>query len=301
MTATRLSLNALRAYEASARLNSMTLAAEELAVTHGAISRHVRALEETLGLPLLRRTGYSVLPTEHGARLMDGLSAGFSLIDASVAQLRPGPLTLSCSSTIMMAWVLPRIGAFHALHSEVDLRFNINYKQVDLVRDEVSVAIRNSMIEPPKNVITRDLLVEWIGPVCAPAYAATLAAAGPFDPAKAQRLATKTRPQAWREWQEAYNGGGQPSAELAAHDPFEHFFMLIQAAVCGLGLAVVPKMLVESELASGRLVAPLGFLAGPHRLVLWIAPHLRSRADMRAVLSWLDREMQAANGVDRPG
>jgi len=63
----------------------------------------------------------------------------------------------------------------------------------------------------------------------------------------------------------------------------------------------VPKMLVESELASGRLVAPLGFLAGPHRLVLWIAPHLRSRADMRAVLSWLDREMQAANGVDRPG
>jgi DNA-binding transcriptional LysR family regulator len=89
----RPSLNALHTFEAVARLRSMTLAAAELCVTHGAVSRQIKALEETLGLALLRRTAHASEPTAEGLRLAEGLGAAFGLIDASLEQLQPGPLT----------------------------------------------------------------------------------------------------------------------------------------------------------------------------------------------------------------
>src|ERR1700754_5097437 len=109
MQTPRPSLNALRAFEAVARLRSMTLAAQELCVTHGAISRQVKALEDTLGLTLLVRSAQSSDPTPEGRRLAEGLTTAFNLIDASIEQLKPEPLTLSCSATIMMNWLIPRI------------------------------------------------------------------------------------------------------------------------------------------------------------------------------------------------
>ncbi len=89
------SLYALRAFEAAARLRSMSAAANELSVTHGAISRHIRALEDTLGVTLLTRGPFSSDPTPEGLRLAEGLAAAFSAIDAAVEQVKPGPLTLS--------------------------------------------------------------------------------------------------------------------------------------------------------------------------------------------------------------
>src|SRR5512134_1128414 len=169
-TTPRPSLNALRAFEATARLGSMTAAAAELFVTHGAVSRHIRSLEDQLGLLLLDRSGQSTAPTPDGTRLAEGLSSAFRLIQASVEQLKPAPLTLSCSSSIMMYWLLPRIGAFHRKHPDVELQFNVNYGQVDFVWENVSVAIRLSSIAPPEDAHVRELIVEWIGPVCSPEY-----------------------------------------------------------------------------------------------------------------------------------
>ena len=104
MGAKRPSLNALRALEATVRLSSMTAAAEELSVTHGAVSRHIKSLEEMFGIPLLLRGPRSVQATPEGGRLASELSRAFALIASSVEQLQPSPLTLSCSSTIMMSW-----------------------------------------------------------------------------------------------------------------------------------------------------------------------------------------------------
>src|SRR6185295_4004059 len=92
------SLNALRAFEAAARRRSMTLAADELCVTHGAVSRHIKSLEAVLGLPLLIRGARSVEPTPEGLRLAEGLRAAFSLVQSSIEHVRPSPLVLSCSS-----------------------------------------------------------------------------------------------------------------------------------------------------------------------------------------------------------
>jgi LysR family glycine cleavage system transcriptional activator len=283
----RPSLNALRALEATVRLSSMTAAADELSVTHGAISRHVKSLEEMFGTPLLLRGTRSVGPTPEGARLASELSSAFALIASSVEQLQPGPLTLSCSSTIMMYWLIPRIGSFHELHPEIELRFNMNYDRIDFVRDEISVAIRNSMIEPPKDVIIKDLADEWIGPVCSPEYAAKHFATA-ADLHQCTLMSTKTRLNGWTDWVNS----SACSLQLRSQKSYDHFYLLIQAAACGLGVAMVPKILVLDDLRSGKLVAPLGFVVGPFKLVLWIAPHLRSRSETKALVEWLTKEFR---------
>jgi LysR family glycine cleavage system transcriptional activator len=285
--AKRPSLNALRALEATVRLSSMTAAAEELSVTHGAISRHIKSLEEIFCIPLLLRGPRSVQPTPEGGRLASELSRAFDLIASSVERLQPGPLTLSCSSTIMMSWLIPRIGAFHELHPDIELRFNMNYDRIDFVRDEISVAIRVSMIEPPKEVIIKNMVDEWIGPVCSPEYASKHFKA-PSDLDRCALMATKTRPAGWADW--ARKSGH--SFELRPQRFFDHFYLLIQAAACGLGVAIVPKILVLDDLRSGKLVAPSGFVTGPYKIVLWIAPHLRARSETKALVNWLTNEFR---------
>ena len=234
------------------RLSSMTAAAEELSVTHGAISRHIKTLEEMFGIPLLVRGARSVQPTPEGGRLASDLSRAFDLIASSVEQLKPGPLTLSCSSTIMMSWLIPRIGAFHEQHPDIELRFNMNYDRIDFVRDEISVAIRGSMIEPPKEVIIKEMIDEWIGPVCSPDYASRHFKA-PGDLDRCVLLATKTRPRGWTDWARISGQSHEPRPRRF----YEHFYLLIQAAACGLGVALVPKILVLDDLRSGKLLAPL--------------------------------------------
>ena len=290
MGAKRPSLNALRALEATVRLSSMTAAADELSVTHGAVSRHVKSLEEMFGIPLLLRGVRSVQATPEGARLATELSRAFTLITSSVDQLQPGPLTLSCSSTIMMSWLIPRLGVFHDQYPDIELRFNTNYDRIDFVRDEISVAIRNNMIEPPKEVIIKDMVDEWIGPVCSPEYAAKhFTAFSELD--RCILLGSKTRPGGWVDWVKM----SDQSRELRVQKSYDHFYMLIQAAACGLGVAMVPKILVLDDLRSGKLVAPLGFVAGPFKIVLWVAPHLRARHETKALVDWLTKEFR------RPG
>ena len=280
----RLPLNALRAFEAAARTGSMTAAAADLQVTHGAISRQVKALEAQVGLPLLQRLPRGLSLTSEGAALAEGLADAFDRIRLVLARVEPRPMTLSCSATMMMYWLLPRLGDFKRAHPMVELRLDVNYGAVDFVRDEVSVAIRNSMYQPPPNALSETLVREEVGPVCHPAYAAGLRLHAAPDLARVRLLTTATRPRAWAEWTAAV---GHPAFPVPPSEVYEHFYLVVQAAACGLGLAIVPRLLVESEIAAGHLVAPLGFVEGPHSLELWTAEHLRGRADVDSLLTWL--------------
>jgi LysR family glycine cleavage system transcriptional activator len=289
-TPPRLSLNALRAFEATARLHSFSAAAEELSVTHGAVSRHIRMLEDSLGLALLTRSAQGAMPTDEGQRLADGLSTAFSLIQSSVEQLKPGPLTLACSESIMMYWLIPRLNRFKEAHPEVELRFNMSHGPLDFARDSVSVAIRLSSIEPPKDVVRADVAHEWVGPVCSPQYLRLKRIESVSDLARAKLMVSRTRPSAWADWARCSGG---IDMELRVDEVFDHFYLLIQGARCGLGLANVPRMLVRDDLTSGTLVAPLGFVRGPNRLSIWIAPHLSRRSDVVKLVDWLHDELRA--------
>ena len=290
MASPRLSLNALRAFEATARLQSFNAAANELAVTHGAVSRHIRMLEDALGLPLLNRSAHGTKPTQEGRRFAEGLSQAFNLIQSSIEQVRPGPLTLSCSESIMMYWLIPRLARFQEAHPEVELRYNMSHGTVDFARDNIGVAIRLSTIEPPPEVVRSDVITEWIGPVCSAEYLRTLRLTTAADLSHARLMVSRTRPDAWLDWSRC---DGQDCGDLRTDEVFDHFYLLIQAAKCGLGLANVPRMLVRDDLNSGALVAPLGFAAGPNRLVIWVAPHLSQRADTVKLVDWLTDELRA--------
>ena len=242
MNPSRLSLNALRAFEATARLRSFSAAADELSVTHGAVSRHVRMLEDSLGLPLLTRGAQGAEPTSEGQRLLEGLSTAFGLIQSSVERLKPGPLTLSCSESIMMYWLIPRLARFKDNNPDVELRFNMSHGPVDFTRDNISVAIRLSSIEPPRDAVRTDVAHEWVGPVCSPEYLRNMRIKSAADLPRARLMVSRTRPNAWTDWAACSQ---QSSADLRIDEAFEHFYLLIQGARCGLGVANVPRMLVR--------------------------------------------------------
>ncbi len=294
MAFSRLSLNALRAFEATARLRSFSAAAIELSVTHGAVSRHVRLLEDTLGLQLLKRSAHGTEPTAEGQRMAEGLSTAFNLIQSTVEQLKPGPLTLSCSESIMMYWLIPRLARFQEANPEVELRFNMGHGSVDFTRDNISVAIRLSTIDPPKEVVRSDVVTEWIGPVCSAAYLRNLRLKSAADLSRARLMVSRTRPKAWSDWSRSC---GADLGDLSIDDAFDHFYLLIQAAKCGLGLANVPRMLVRDDLSNGTLVAPLGFAAGPNKLALWVAPPFRRRPDAVKLVDWLTDELRGELGL----
>lgn len=285
------SLNALRAFEATARLRSFSEAANELSVTHGAVSRHVRSLEETLGIQLLHRNAHSTDTTPQGSRLAEGLSSAFNLIQASIEQLMSGPITLSCSESIMMYWLIPRIARFQKAHPMIDLRVNMSSSLEDFSRENISVAIRLSTRELPKGALKRDVVDEWIGPVCSAEYMQSARIQSVEDLGRTRLLATKTRPLAWSEW---LRTSGHASTGPKIADSFEHFYLMIQAAKCGLGVANVPRMLVRDDLSAGTLVAPFGFVPGPNKVSLWIAAHQSARPETIALEDWLIEELQKA-------
>ncbi len=289
MALSRLSLNALRAFEATARLRSFSAAALELSVTHGAVSRHIRLLEDGLGSPLLKRSAQGTEPTAEGERLAESLSRAFDLIQSSIEQFKPGPLTLSCSESIMMYWLIPRLARFQEANPALELRFNMSFGSVDFTRDNISVAIRLSTIDAPKEAIRTDVVTEWIGPVCSAEYLRTVGLRTATDLARARLMVSRTRPHAWTDWSRSC---GQELGDLPIDHAFDHFYLLIQAAKCGLGLANVPRMLVRDDLISGALVAPLGFSAGPNKLALWVAPALSRRPDTVKLVDWLTDELR---------
>lgn len=294
------SLVALRAFEAAARHCSMSRAAQELCVTHGAVSRHIKALEATLGVTLMMRGGIGG-PTPEGQRLAEGLSTAFGLIQATLREMRPGPLTLSCSASIMLCWLIPRMAGFHSRHPHVRVELNMNYDKVDFNREKISLAIRSSTITPPRDALIRDLGTEWIGPVCSPDYLAAHNIKTPEDLLGADLISSNTRPEAWWDWAQVTGNG---ALDLSVQRSFEHFYLLIQAAACGLGVAVVPHMLALSELQSKRLVAPFGFVPGGRHLKIWIAPQIAAHPDIKALETWLLDEMNSLGtppGCQAPG
>jgi DNA-binding transcriptional LysR family regulator len=285
----RLPLNSLRAFEAAARLGSMSAAAAELFVTHGAISRHVHALEQRYGLPLLDRLPRSVVPTPEGAPLAAQLAEAFRLMQEAVTRLAPGPMTLSCSATIMMKWLIPKLSEFKTVNPGIEIRLNMSHGEVNFVRDQISLAIRNSMYRAPQDVVIEPLLREQIGPVCHPDYVAAVGISSVESLTRARLLETATRPGAWQGWAQLVGAG---HVGLAVHERYEHFYLAIQAASSQLGVTLAPRYLVQEELASGMLVAPFGFVDSPHTLDLWIAPHERRRDDVRKLASWIKQRME---------
>ncbi len=255
------SLNALRAFEAAARLGSVSQAAGELHVTHGAVSRHIRALEDALGRPLFVRDGRGLALTADGHRLRDSAGEAFGMLQAGWSALQRGPrataLVLGCPGSLLARWVIPRLERLAHDLPDLTLHLSAQEGRIDLAAAGLDAALLLGEAPWPASWEVWPLAPEQIGPVLSPQHArfAALREAPPQALLDEPVLHTVSRPQAWPRWLAAHQLHDAPRLGTG----FDHLTYLLEAAVAGLGVAIAPRELVQADLDSGRLVAPWGF------------------------------------------
>jgi DNA-binding transcriptional LysR family regulator len=250
------SLAALQVFDAAARHMSFTRAAADLNVTQSAVSRQMRELEEFLGQPLFHRIKQRLVMTEAGEAYAAAVRELLGQAEAATLQVmayngKGGVLTVALLPTFGARWLVPRLGDFMARHKDIQLNLVSQVKPFDFQGSGIDAAIHFGSAVWPDAVCHR-LMGEVIVPVGAPSLLGGLKElARPEDVGGYPLLQLTTRPQAWAQWLRAV---GVTHLD-AAHGPrFEEFHMIIQAAIAGLGLAVLPRFLIQEELASGRLV-----------------------------------------------
>ena len=273
------SLNALRAFEAMARTGRATLAAEELSVTHSAVSRQVKALEATLGVRLFQGPKHRLTLTPAGQALLPSLTQAFDEIAAAVRRLRSDgeDLRLAVNASVSVKWLIPRLGDFAQRHPGIQLHLEELAPQATSHRGAQAV-VRIVPAARLSDPLVTPFIQNHIGPVMTPALAERFAA----DPLAAPRLAAQSHPQGWAIWAAVAGYELPPAPE----QPFPHVHFALDAALAGLGVAIASWPLVADEIAEGRLVAPLGFRRAESAFALIAAPGGESRA-LAAFRRWL--------------
>ncbi|MFD0146730.1 MULTISPECIES: LysR substrate-binding domain-containing protein [unclassified Streptomyces] len=284
-------LNSLLPFEATVRHASMTRAAEELHVTHGAVSRQIQNLEKSLGVTLFERGTRSLRPTPQARRLAAAVRDALDQVDTASREVarreRGGPLALSCEPTLLMRWLIPRLPDLASQVPGLTVHLSAGGGPVSFDRDPVDVALRRDDFPVPADVCRSPLFLERIGPVCSPDLAERLrdghgvaAAAGVTG---VTILHASTRPGAWADWQRLTRRRVEPDGEQT----FEHFYLALQAAVAGVGMAIGPYALVHDDLVRGQLVAPFGLVEDGTGYQL-LSPQPPERDErIAALLAWL--------------
>ncbi|MBV9826477.1 MAG: transcriptional regulator GcvA [Alphaproteobacteria bacterium] len=249
-------LNAIKAFEAAARLGSFTRAAEELGVTHGAVSRQIRLLEEWFGAQLFQRTARNAVPTHAGTDFMAEAGAALDRLAAAAQRLRAGRdaavLHVSALPTFAMRWLIPRLSDFQRDHPGIELHIVTASTAAEQFQMDVDAVISGPVRQP--GWTGKRFLGEARLPLLTPGLLRRLPIRRPADLGQHTLLHSATMLDAWSRWFEAAGAAGiKPSREQI----FEHFYFAIQAALEGLGVMMGPVSLVADELRDGRLVAPL--------------------------------------------
>ncbi|MBV6288181.1 LysR family transcriptional regulator [Pseudomonas aegrilactucae] len=286
-------LNALRAFEATARLNSVSQAAEQLHVTHGAVSRQLKVLEAHLGVTLFVKEGRGLKLTDSGIRLRDASSEAFERLRSVCAELSQdsadAPFVLGCSGSLLARWFIPRLGRLQADLPELRLHLSAGEGDLDPRRPGLDALLVFAEPPWPADMQVHVLAQECIGPVLSPHFAGyeRLHQAPASALLGEALLQTTSRLQAWPDW--ARQQQIDPQALRYGQD-FEHLYYLLEAAVAGLGVAIAPQPLVADDLRAGRLAAPWGFSQTRAALALWVP---RRAADGRAeqLAQWLRAEL----------
>jgi LysR family transcriptional regulator of beta-lactamase len=252
MLGMHLPLNALRAFEVSARHLSFTRAAAELNVTQTAVSAQVKNLEQRLGVPLFRRLPRGLALTDEGQALLPMLADSFGRIGTLLDQFRGGRLhqvlTIAAVGTFAVGWLLPRLEGFRRAHPFIDLRLLTHNNRVDLAGEGLDGAIRFG--DGAWHGTEAEPLVEApLSPMCAPALAARLRA--PSDLAH-ETLLRSYRADEWPRW---FGAAGAP-LPLLRGPVFDSSLAIAAAAAQGLGVGLLPASMFGAELREGRLVRP---------------------------------------------
>ncbi|PRG04623.1 transcriptional regulator [Burkholderia multivorans] len=281
-------LNSLRAFEAAARLGSFTLAADELCVTHGAISRHVQQLETWLGKPLFERLNRRVVLTDAGRAYLAEVGASFDRIALATAQQfgqgQQRVLRVNAPATFSLRWLVPKLSSFQVAHPTIEVRLSTSNEPIDKLRDSADLIIRGG----PQTIdgyVADEFLSEVRLPVCAPKLLERTPLRTPADLANFTLLHAATYPGMWPEWLVA---AGCPNLAPRHALTLEHFYLTLQGALDGLGVAMGPIALVADDIADGRLVQPFSGPALPAwRYFTYVSATRIDDEAVRAFRDWL--------------
>lgn len=250
----RAPLNAIRAFEAAGRLSSITQAARELFVTPAAVSHQIKALETHLKLPLFVRGHRSIALTPEGKRYLEDVGphlAGLRRATAKLMEARDRRvLRIQAHATIAMRWLIPRLSAFHEQHRDIDVKLTTTL-DADFDGAQIDGAIRLGHGNWPGMRAYR-LVPNELVPVCTPAFRKRRPyLQRPQGLAKVTLLHSLARPDDWSHWLKAMKAASvDPHGGLK----YESSVLAYQAAMEGHGVAIAQKVLVESDVRSGRLV-----------------------------------------------
>ncbi len=281
------SLNGLRAFEAMGRLGSATRAAAELHVTHSAVSRQVKALEAVLGVALFEGPKSKLSLTEAGSTLLAGLTQGFDTLGDAVRSVQvSNAVRIAIHNSLAVKWLIPRLPDFERLHPSITIE--LADLPVDAVRartaDLVVRFLDGDQISAPG---VERLAPNYVGVVLSPAVE--------DGKSTLPMLAAASHPHGWLAWSEA----GGPIEFGTRTRTLAHLHHVLDAAVSGLGVAVLPWTLVAEAVCSDRLRAPYGFVGDGGHLVACVAKD-RSSSAVRRVIDWLRREAKSTTDLLGP-
>ena len=282
MNRAQLPLNALRAFEASARHLSFTRAAAELYVTQAAVSHQVKALEQRLGVALFRRLARGLVLTDEGQALLPVVGDSFDRVDRALQRFQGGAvrevLSVGVVGTFAVRWLLPRLAQFREANPLIELRLLTHNNKVDLAAEGLDLAIRFGD-GAWHGVRADEILTAPLSPLCTPRMAARLES--PRDLASVPLLRSY-RTQEWPAW---FAAAGLEPPRLSGL-VFDSLSLMVQAAVLDAGVAIGPPSLFGRELHTRELVQPfpIGVEAGGYWLTALASRPLTPA--MRAFRDW---------------
>jgi LysR family glycine cleavage system transcriptional activator len=288
-------LNALKAFEAAARLSSVTAAAEELRVSHSAVSQQIRQLEDYFGCKLFSRPGRRIEPTAMGGAYLEDIRAALDRIAVASERLTQRgsqrQLSINATPSFALRWLIPQTAEFQIANPSIQLRISTSTSDgIDQLDTPFDFIIRRDRMEREGHACHR-LLDDRSTPVIAPGLLERFAIDRPIDLLRCPLLHARLRPNAWKQWLEA-SGVAVPGTVGGTF--FDNIFLSVEAAVNGVGVAISPLILVEEDLKAGRLIAPFPelFTEGPGFHVLF-RPAAAAERNERRFLTWLEEKTGA--------
>jgi LysR family glycine cleavage system transcriptional activator len=285
-------MQALRAFDAAARTESLTKAAQALNLTHGAISHQIKSLEGALGVRLVERAGRGIRLTDEGVRFASRVRAAFAELAAAVnevtARANPRQLRVSVVPSFAARWLLPRIGRFRAAFPDVDLDVRANLAYVDFTHDDTDVAIRYGFGDWP-GVHTEFMLEDAFYPVCSPRLADGHL---PERPAElAQHTLLRSSDELWKPWFEI---AGLDWPEPTRGPIFNDSSHLMQAAAEGQGIGLARSSLLGNDVRNGVLVRLFDIeLPNPRKHYLVYPDRMANSPKLALFRQWLREEIAA--------
>ncbi|WBS05187.1 LysR substrate-binding domain-containing protein [Pseudoduganella sp. SL102] len=294
-------LNSLVAFEAAARHLSFTVAATELNVTQGAISRQVRLLEDYLGTPLFERTTRRIVLSSKGEQYYRDIHDVLTRLARATGAVRQWQgtqqLTVFTSTALASMWLLPRVAEFQRQNDEIELRIIANDQVKDFSRLDCDLAVFYSG-QQPEGIHATPLFAEEVFPVCSPEYLAKHPGlAEPEQLRDCTWLWLEDPQSGWIGWPEWYRRIGHQPVEPRRRVNINSYAMLIQSAVAGQGVALAWANLVDRHLETGALVRPIDAALRTSGMFYLLEPEDRGawRHSVRRFRTWLLEQVAGDN------